>query len=149
MNEWMNEWWTDSVISWGIKNWNRRVSVQWWFIFKTLCCTSHITAYEIVFALFVTVNQIGKSLFNHTIGYISVSLALFHSSIHCHLTVWQVVSMLCVCGKCIFELLPILSVAFRLFFDSSLYIDIFYTVFLFCIERWIRRLAICSDDYHW
>lgn len=37
--------------------------------------------------------------------------------------------MLRVCGKCIFELLPILSVAFRLFFDSSLYIDIFYTVF--------------------
>lgn len=56
--------------------------------------------------------------------------------------------MLCVCGKCIFELLPILSVALRLFFDSSLYIDIFYTVFLFCIERLIRRLAICSDDYH-
>jgi hypothetical protein len=42
--------------------------------------------------------------------------------------------MFCVCGKCISELLPNLSLALSLFFDSSLYIDIFCTVFLFCIK---------------
>jgi len=40
--------------------------------------------------------------------------------------------MLCVCGTCIFELLPFLSVAFRLFFDSSLYILIFF-ILCFCL----------------
>jgi len=54
---------------------------------------SLITAYEVVFVLFVTVNWIVKSLFNHTIRYISVSLALFHSSIHCHPT--DAISALC------------------------------------------------------